>query len=292
MTTDGSGLKVSVITVCLNAEDLIERTLRSVVDQTYPDIEYIVVDGGSKDKTLDIVKRYSEHIDVIVSEPDRGIYDAMNKGVRLATGEVVYFLNAGDYFHDSLVVSKVVEAFSRCKDCDILEGDIIWYGEKGQSYKSTQRRSVIGLVQRGVLHQAVFAKKELFDKYGLFDESFQVYGDLDWFVRCLLVGGAKVGHIDIPISYYLVGGASGTNRKRRFYEKTRIYDRYCSMGMILRHAGDGPLEALALLGMRAYYRLRLFLGGPKANGGQTRGRRNFSNPAGATSRAMEDQTGR
>jgi glycosyltransferase involved in cell wall biosynthesis len=88
---------VSIITSCLNSENMIERTIQSVIDQTYPNIEYIIIDGGSTDRTLDIIKKYEDNIEKWISEPDSGVYDGMNKGILCSTGEILYFLNSGDY---------------------------------------------------------------------------------------------------------------------------------------------------------------------------------------------------
>jgi len=254
-------IRVSVVTVCLNSRDLIERTLRSVIDQSYPLIEYIVIDGGSTDGTLDILGRYSEHIDVLVSERDDGIYDAMNKGLERAKGSIICFLNSGDYFYDANVVESVVKAFEENPGCEIVEGDIVFYDGKEEEYRAIQKESPIGLARRGIHHQAVFARMSLFREYGLFDTGFRIYGDLDWFLRCILGKGARVVHIGIPISYYLRGGLSETQRERRFLEKTTVYDRHLTFRTILRHGGEEPLETLVILAMRIYYRLRLLCSG-------------------------------
>jgi glycosyltransferase involved in cell wall biosynthesis len=101
--------KISIITVCFNCEGLIERTIKSVIDQTYTNVQYIIIDGGSTDDTLNVIKRYEDSIDVLLSESDNGIYDAMNKGLNYATGDLVYFLNAGDYLCNNDVLRNVIE---------------------------------------------------------------------------------------------------------------------------------------------------------------------------------------
>lgn len=115
--------KISVVTVCYNAVKDIEKTILSVINQTYPNIEYIIIDGGSKDGTMDVVNRYKDKIDVIVSEPDKGIYDAMNKGIDRATGEWINFMNAGDCFMEEDTINKVfTKDIDECKS--VLYGDV------------------------------------------------------------------------------------------------------------------------------------------------------------------------
>ena len=117
-------MKVSVVTICYNAKTVIERTIQSVLNQTYSDIEYILIDGGSTDGTVEIIKQYSHRISSWVSEPDHGIYDAMNKGVMRATGEWIHFLNAGDVYHDHDVLENFVPKISATTD--IAYGDTLY----------------------------------------------------------------------------------------------------------------------------------------------------------------------
>lgn len=124
-------LKVSVITVCRNAENVIEKTISSVVEQTYENIEYIIVDGASQDKTLEIVTRYAEKGNIkYITEPDRGIYDAMNKGIRMSTGDYLEFLNAGDALINHNVIEKVVDEITKCQ-ADIVYGNILYHYSDG-----------------------------------------------------------------------------------------------------------------------------------------------------------------
>ena len=115
--------KFSIITVTYNAEAVLDDTIQSVVAQTYKEIEYIIVDGGSKDKTLEIAKRYAEKLSVIISEPDKGLYDAMNKGIRLATGDYVCFLNAGDQLHEDETLFQIVQSLYESELPDVIYGD-------------------------------------------------------------------------------------------------------------------------------------------------------------------------
>ena len=114
--------KISVVTVCYNAVNDIEKTILSVINQTYPNIEYLIIDGGSKDGTMDIVNKYKDKIDVIVSEPDKGIYDAMNKGIDRATGDWINFMNAGDCFYNNVALESVFPRNYESVNFDILYG--------------------------------------------------------------------------------------------------------------------------------------------------------------------------
>ena len=122
-------LKISVVTVCYNAADSIEQTMLSVLGQSYPDIEYIVIDGGSTDGTVDIIKKYTDRLAYWVSEPDKGIYDAMNKGIAAATGSYINFMNSGDSFYDNRVVEAVVPYLSSDMEAVIYGNAAICNGE-------------------------------------------------------------------------------------------------------------------------------------------------------------------
>lgn len=123
-------MKITVVTVCFNAEDLIEETIKSVIGQTHSDLEYIIIDGNSSDKTMEIVRKYADRISKIISEPDNGIYDAMNKGIELATGEYINFMNAGDIFTDKDVVKDIVSNLE--PSTDIIYGDSTMVDYKGR----------------------------------------------------------------------------------------------------------------------------------------------------------------
>lgn len=154
--------KITVITVCYNAVKEIEKTILSVINQTYDKIEYIIVDGGSKDGTIDIIKKYESHIKIWVSEPDNGIYDAMNKGVRMASGKWINMMNAGDYFKDNNVLSEV---FS---DNNIEMYSVIYSNFELRYPNSTNKIVEASEATGELLHQACIYKKELHGIYGIY----------------------------------------------------------------------------------------------------------------------------
>ncbi len=179
-------MKISVITVCYNAADTIEKTIESVKTQKDSEIEYIIIDGASEDGTAAIAGRLSEEPNTIVrSEPDNGIYDAMNKGLALATGDYVHFLNAGDTYCDSDVVHRATEAIVS-SGADIVYGDIIYqYPDgktEGRQYGESCAKMVYYLTGDCINHQAMFARKSLFDA-GAFDLSYRICADREWMMR-------------------------------------------------------------------------------------------------------------
>lgn len=156
-------MKISIVTVCYNAADQIEKTIQSVVGQTYPNIEYLVIDGGSTDGTTDIIRKYADKISYWKSEPDDGIYDAMNKGICAATGDYINFMNAGDYFSSDSVISEVVKQINPTKD--IIYGDSTMIDYKGRLKFRASDTDVNILKKRPIYrHNASFTRTSLHRK--------------------------------------------------------------------------------------------------------------------------------
>lgn len=210
-------MKISIITVVYNARASVERTICAVAKQTYTNKEFIVIDGGSTDGTLDILKKHKDKIDILVSEPDNGIYDAMNKGVANATGDYLIFINADDYFYDEHVLSKVAD----CPRADFIFGD--QYDEKDGQRTLAQNLDALDVYHmfRGYFaHQAILAKRELFEKYGNFDVSYKICADWDWILRCL-VNGATTYRLNSPLVVFSLGGASGVAGEKGLLSRER-----------------------------------------------------------------------
>lgn len=215
-------LKISVVTVSYNAADTIEETIRSVVNQTYDNIEYIIIDGGSTDGTVDIIKKYADRITYWVSEPDKGIYDAMNKGIAVATGDYINFMNAGDTFADVNTIKVVSNIISDSKNSfDIYYGDTIYvysYGEvmvPGLSLKTIEKRLPY-------CHQSSFVRISI-HKTDLFNLGFRYCADYN-FVYCgVKIKNYSVSHIPIIISRYEAeDGVSSKMFKSSWREKYKI----------------------------------------------------------------------
>ena len=184
-------MRISVITVCYNAENVIEQTMQSVLNQSYTDIEYIIVDGASTDRTSEFVQKYIADKRVrYISEPDNGIYDAMNKGIRLATGDYLEFLNAGDVFVNDDVIKSVVQKIEE-NPADVMYGDIIYeYPDKTTSirvYGQFCSSLFYYLLGDCINHQAIFAKRECFERH-IFNTEYRICADREWMMRIKKAG--------------------------------------------------------------------------------------------------------
>lgn len=214
--------KISVVTVCYNAVETIEKTILSVINQAYQNIEYIVIDGGSKDGTVDVINKYRDKIAYFVSEPDKGIYDAMNKGIKAATGDWINFMNAGDGFHNDYVVNEFVQHADT--KYDIIYGSII------KVLPDIQYRYdpyPIEMMDKCMIlpHQGTFIKTT-FHKQHLFDISFRSSGDYHFFYNAYYHYGAKFQQIDLVVADFdESGGMSKINIKTARMEDLRIWGK-------------------------------------------------------------------
>ncbi len=175
-------MKFSVITVCLNAVDTIEQTINSVLNQDYADIEYIIIDGESTDGTLDIIKKYQNKISYWISESDEGIYDAMNKGIAIATGDVFSFLNADDWYEEGII--KKINQYFEDSDVSIVGGAVNYivdgrYSTVIYSKYDLNKTYIYSACQ----HQAIFTKKEVFEAIGKFNVNYKLLADYEWMLR-------------------------------------------------------------------------------------------------------------
>jgi len=215
--------KITIITVCFNAEKHIEETIKSVIEQKGCEIEYIVIDGASTDKTPSIIKQYETKITKWVSEPDQGIADAMNKGIALATGDYLLFLNADDYFQTPDAIA-VATAYME-EDKDIYIYDTIFLKKEGgvRRHSGTFGKRINF---KGICHQGVLCKRELFQKIGSFNVSFKICMDYDFFMRAYR-SGATGQYTNKVLSVMRDGGVSSRqdwpSLKQRFAEEKRVH---------------------------------------------------------------------
>lgn len=214
--------------MCLNAAHFIERSIKSVISQSYRPIEYIIVDGDSKDGTKDIIDVYRDHIAVLISESDRGIYDAMNKGFLASTGDVIFYLNADDYFYEDRVVEKAVEAFEASDESMICYGDVLIKDGNSEYLKSHRNIDKEFLFRDTICHQAVFAKRELFDRCGYFDLEYKACADYDWLLKCIIKYRFKSHYLPSIITAYNRNGFSSVQNQAFWKEKDEIRRKYFS----------------------------------------------------------------
>lgn len=202
--------KISIVTVSYNAVDTIEQTISSVVNQTYENIEYIIIDGGSTDGTVDIIHKYEDRIAYWVSEPDRGIYDAMNKGIGLATGEIIGIINSDDWYEKNTVY--IAAKCLQDKNIDGVCGSMRYYDELGRklSIKDVHSNTDLKMLQKGmsIVHPSVFLRKEFYEKYGIFSLDYPIAADYELFLRAIS-GGAVIEYAPELYVNFRLGGASG-----------------------------------------------------------------------------------
>lgn len=214
--------KISVVTVVFNDHLHIEQTMLSVLNQNYNNVEYIVIDGGSKDGTVDIIKKYADRLAYWVSEPDKGIYDAMNKAIDMCTGDWVVFINSWDAFHDNDVLTNV---FSRyiSEDVDVIYGDVCMVTGYGRLIKRFDKLDE-SIMAFNLCHQSTFTKTRLLKKYK-YDTSYRIAADMDFFNKINKNENSIFEYIPIIIANYECGhGTSANNLWKKYSEYRRLKD--------------------------------------------------------------------
>lgn len=232
--------KFSIITVTYNAGKVLEDTIQSVVFQTYRNVEYIIVDGGSTDNTLDVVHKYQERISKVISEPDKGLYDAMNKGIRMATGDYLCFLNAGDELHENETLQKIVHTLKGKEFPDVIYGETAIIDEEGHFLHmrrlSTPEHLHWKSFKQGMLvcHQAFFARREL-ALANPYDLQYRFSADFDWCIR-IMKQSKNLHNTYLTIIDYLNEGMTTQNHKASLKERFRIMAKhYGWISTILHH---------------------------------------------------------
>lgn len=220
--------RFSVITVTYNAEKVLEKTIQSVISQTYKEWEYIIIDGASKDSTLSIAENYKEKITKIISEPDKGLYDAMNKGIAAASGDYICFLNAGDVFHNEDTLQRIVESIKTDTLPDIVYGETAIVNEQGEFLHMRRLKTPEKLTWKSfkqgmlVCHQAFFAKRTLAEP---FDLSYRFSADFDWCIR-VMKKASTLHNTHITVIDYLDEGLTTQNHKASLKERFHIMAKH------------------------------------------------------------------
>lgn len=220
--------KISIITITFNSELHLEQTITSIISQTYANLEYIIIDGNSNDGTLEIIQKYDSKIDKWISEPDHGIADAMNKGLKLSTGDYILFIHSDDYLIDRKVIEQAVFEMTTPNDIFLFDiflekgGNLSLYAPKGLTWWINFKTTIF--------HQACFCSKKLFNNIGLFDKTLQIAMDFDFFLRAYR-SGASFSYIGFPLSAMRLTGVSSqvdwNSLKIRFLEEKQIHFKNC-----------------------------------------------------------------
>lgn len=214
--------KMSIVTICYNCKDVIEKTIRSVLDLTYKNVEYIVIDGGSTDGTVDVIKKYIDGINYFVSERDKGIYDAMNKGVNAATGDWINFMNAGDFFADKDVLEQVLNMMDN--EAVVVHGDCITQC-KGYYYREKPVGEQYMAIRMPIIHQSAFIRLD-YHKEHLYDIKFRSSGDYNFFYQCHFHDHCKFQYVPVLVSIFdNTEGMSKDNHALSLHENLRIWNK-------------------------------------------------------------------
>lgn len=231
------GPKVSVITVCYNAEEFIENAINSVLKQAYENLEYIVIDGASTDNTVSIINKYKSRIAFFLSELDNGMYEAMNKGIKAATGDILYFLNSDDVFYDEYVVQNVVKIFETNSDTELVYGPIL-IKDPDTNEVFIQAHDYITksyFIYGAICQQGIFYKASTFKKCGLFDDKYKIVGDYEWVLRAFYKYNIKREYYRGIIAIFRNGGVSDPNKLSNLHynERRKVVKDYFNILSIL-----------------------------------------------------------
>ena len=224
-------LKVSIVTVSLNKKEFLEDCITSLINQTYKNIEYVIIDGGSNDGSLEIFNKYRGKIKKLVAEKDNGIFDAMNKGIDLASGEIVYFLNSDDRFFDNNVVENVVKYFTEDETVDFIYGNIKGFNPSNNfEYieKYPDKATKWFFIMKTLPHPGTFFRSRCFVKAGKFDTAYKIASDYKWYLGALFVKKLKSRHVNDNISIFRLGGVSNNSMYSGLYfsERKAIQKKY------------------------------------------------------------------
>lgn len=228
--------KLSVITIVYNNAKDIERTMLSVLNQSYKNIEYIVIDGASNDGTLDIIRKYESRLAKLISEKDKGIYDAMNKGLAHATGDYVLFMNSGDEIYALDTVERI---FASAPNADIYYGETEMYDENWNSLGRRRHQAPETFTWRSfkygmsISHQAIYIKRSLTEPYDL---RYKYSADIDWIIK-IAKKASNIVNTHLYVAKYLVGGMSKQKHRESLKERFKIFSHYYGfVANVINHA--------------------------------------------------------
>jgi glycosyltransferase involved in cell wall biosynthesis len=213
--------KLSIITINYNNAKGLKRTIESVVNQTYKNIEYIVIDGGSSDESVEVINEYKNKFAYCISEKDNGIYQAMNKGIKEAHGEYCLFLNSADYLFSDNVISEV---FAHKPIESIIACDMIFDNESGvlEVSKQLDSLSFLYMMRTSIWHPATFIKRDLFNMYGLYNDSYKIAADYDFFLKTTMLESVSYKHLSVALSVFDIKGISSDKKYEMIAQTERM----------------------------------------------------------------------
>lgn len=213
--------KLSIITVNLNNRNGLQKTIESVISQTFHNFEWIIIDGGSTDGSKELIEKYTDHINFWVSEPDKGIYNAMNKGIRKSNGEYLLFLNSGDFLYNTEVISQAIKLL---KDRDYYIGNEIRPNGIFNVKMDSEYEIIKNLIENYFPHQSTFIKKNIFIKYGLYREDKKIVSDWEKYYKSIILGNVTIQKIPLIISVFNEEGYSFKNIPLALKERKEILE--------------------------------------------------------------------
>ena len=266
-------MKLSIVTINYNNAEGLRKTLASVAEQTYRDIEHIIIDGGSSDGSVDVIKEYVssnpnrdpffKHTVKWVSEKDSGIYNAMNKGIRKATGAYAQILNSGDIFAAPDVVERMIAEIEKSEYPELLYGNMIKkdYTTGRVIGKSKEvEYSLRQYYSSTMNHDCCYIRRDLFDTYGLYDENLKIVSDWKWFLQAIGLGNVKPVYVDVDVTIFDASGISETNLELRHKERSQVLEELLPPAMLADYAKYAfPMEQYNRLRKHHLYGLVYFM---------------------------------
>ncbi len=229
-------MKLSIITINRNNASGLEKTLKSVASQTCKDFEHIIIDGASTDNSVDVIKKYETSLSTLktshsikwISEPDKGIYNAMNKGIRMASGEYIEILNSGDSLYDEHVVERMLSALEEKEYPEILYGNMIKQWPGGRTHRDGCERGKLTMLSfyRGTLnHNPAYIRRNLFEKFGYYDETLKIVSDWEWYLKVIPLGGVQPVYVNLNVTFFDMTGVSESNTAYWKVERRPVLER-------------------------------------------------------------------
>lgn len=244
-------MRLSIITINWNNAAGLEKTMQSVATQSFKEFEYIVVDGASTDGSIEVVKLYESQFAHLkwVSEPDSGIYNAMNKGIRMASGDYIQILNSGDCLAKEDVIERMLSALENAGAPSILYGNMVkcfpdGYRMVDKSFAG-QEITMLGMYKGTLNHDPAYIRRDLFDKYGFYDEGLKIVSDWKWYLLAIIMGEEKPKYVDLDVTLFDMTGISETNKELDKEERQKVLEQLLPQTILADYEQyDFPIEQI------------------------------------------------